>query len=223
MKELLNLEGERFGKLLVISEAEAKEYFNKTKAKFIYKRTWLCLCDCGEQKIVSQELLRRGETKSCGCLRREVFLTMISSHGLCETPTYNSWRAMKERCTNTKNLHYDIYGGRGISFPEKWANFEGFYEDMGERPDGKTLDRVNNDLGYSKENCKWSTVSEQNINGGLRSDNKTGYRGITVNKNYPEFYLVSYKSKIVFRTKDLAEALEIRRKYVEKELTPDPV
>lgn len=93
-----------------------------------------------------------------------------------KTPTYNSWDGMRARCRNPKNPHYKNYGGRGIDYIEDWHDFNNFLKDMGERPIGKTLDRINNDGPYCKENCKWSSRREQNLN--RRDMNKLGYVGV---------------------------------------------
>jgi len=85
-------------------------------------------------------------------------------HGMHETKTYFVWRSMKARCSNPNNPYYCRYGGRGIEVCKKWNEFKGFLDDMGEKPDGLTIDRINNDKGYSKENCKWSTWKEQQRN-----------------------------------------------------------
>ena len=82
-------------------------------------------------------------------------------HKMCGTKTYKSWVGMKQRCLNKNNSRYKDYGGRGIKICPEWLNFESFYKDMGERPENKTLDRIKNNLGYSKSNCKWSTPKEQ--------------------------------------------------------------
>ena len=82
-------------------------------------------------------------------------------HGMKGTRIYNSWRSMKTRCLNKNNYHYKNWGGRGITICEEWLKFENFYKDMGEMPESKTLDRIDNDLGYCKKNCKWSTNKEQ--------------------------------------------------------------
>ena len=89
---------------------------------------------------------------------------MATIHGMYGTPTYRSWASMKQRCNNPNNDRYESYGGRGIKHIKKWRLFEGFLEDMGERPNGKSLDRINNDKGYMKANCKWSTPIEQSNN-----------------------------------------------------------
>jgi hypothetical protein len=87
-----------------------------------------------------------------------------TSHGMYKTPTYNSWRAMLARCTSKSHRQYMDYGGRGITFCREWSTFEGFFADMGTRPEGKTLDRTDPDGNYEKANCRWATRLEQNQN-----------------------------------------------------------
>lgn len=150
----IDLIGQRFGKLLVVSRAPS---VGKTAR-------WNCICDCGRDTVKSSNVLRMGTVKSCGCLR--------TLHGHCTTvsgkvvrsPEYFTWRSMLARCTNLNHHAWDNYGGRGITVCEDWHVFSNFLRDMGDRPDGKTLDRINNDAGYFKENCRWATRSEQQKN-----------------------------------------------------------
>lgn len=121
------------------------------------KLLWLCACDCGNSTIVQSDNLNSGHTKSCGCLMgKQSFI-----HGYKDTKTYNSWRRIKQHCLNPNSHGYKNYGGRGIKICNDWLIFENFLRDTGERPEGMTIDRINNDGDYEKSNCKWSTPLEQ--------------------------------------------------------------
>lgn len=152
--KLIDLTGSKFGKLTVQSRASDKAY----------KRPhWVCICDCGGKSVVSGTNLNRLTTRSCGCLYE--VSKRATTHGLTKSRAYGSWCAMKYRCLSEKHESYARYGGRGITICDRWLrSFEAFYEDMGERPEGLTLERIDNDKGYYKENCKWATRSEQNKN-----------------------------------------------------------
>lgn len=115
---------------------------------------WVCRCDCGNRVIMRRgNLMRNRTTTSCGCSR--------FSHGMTGTPTYSSWSNMIDRCTNPSNKRYVDYQGRGITVCERWMTFANFLANMGERPDATSLDRIDNDAGYFKENCRWATALEQ--------------------------------------------------------------
>ena len=150
-----DLSGRRFGRLVVQRRVDAPPG----------KSHWLCLCDCGGTKIVRQAHLVHGPTKSCGCLHD----TFRLEHGHCRgrrgTPTHKSWDAMIGRCTRPTNASYKNYGGRGITVCERWrSSFKNFLEDMGERPTGKTIDRIDSDGDYEPGNCRWATAAEQLAN-----------------------------------------------------------
>lgn len=116
---------------------------------------WLCRCDCGKQTISSGKALRRGQY-SCGCVA-----IGKRTHGLSRSATYQSWVDMHRRCSDPTREGYKDYGARGITVCDRWVQFEAFLSDMGEVPKGCTIERVDNDQGYSQENCKWIPTAEQ--------------------------------------------------------------
>ena len=151
-----NLTGQRFGYLTVLEEAE-KDNTEQLQ--------WHCQCDCGKQVIVRGSDLRSKSTTSCGCYRKR----KLTKHGQStrtrgETSTYQCWKTMLARCYNPNNISYKNYGGRGIRVYRKWWKFKNFYKDMGDKPKGLTLERINNDGDYRPSNCKWATQQEQNRN-----------------------------------------------------------
>lgn len=160
------LVGQRFGSLVVLSEA------GRTRAK---KRTWSCRCDCGREIVAIGGNLSSKKSRSCGCFRNEEQSRRIASrnttHGQSNSPTYRSWAAMHSRCGNANATGFHRYGGRGIIVCGRWSNFAAFLADMGERPDGKTLDRFPDpDGNYEPGNCRWATPSQQARNKSARQD-----------------------------------------------------
>lgn len=150
------LEGKRFGRLLV-----------ETRSENIGPHTaYACRCDCGQSVNVRGASLRRGETHSCGCLRRERMADRQTTHGLYGTPTYHSYRAMLARCYDVKHPQFKDYGGRGIKVCARWLeSFDYFLADMGQRPAGRTLDRYpDSDGHYEPGNCRWATRHQQRHN-----------------------------------------------------------
>jgi hypothetical protein len=158
-----DITGQVFGKVTVI-----KPDFESGDS-----RMWICKCQCGIDKSISRDALKSGATVSCGCVGR----TSNLKHGMHTSRTYTSWSKMKSRCLNPNDDNYYLYGGRGIFICEKWLSFEGFLADMGERPEGMTLDRIDSDKEYSLENCRWSTPLEQTLNRGVTV--KLTYKGET--------------------------------------------
>ncbi len=147
-----DLTGLRFGRLEVV------EYNGLANGK----TCWLVRCDCGSEKIVRSDHIKSGATKSCGCLSKEITIKRSTTHGMSNTSIHDIWVNMKQRCLNKKSTRYSNYGGRGISICDRWLNsFENFYEDMGELGKGLSLDRIDNNKGYYKENCQWSDKSQQ--------------------------------------------------------------
>lgn len=151
MSRIIDLVGKAFERWLVLSQATDKAPI-----------MWNCRCACGTERPVAGGDLKRGLSKSCGCLMRELAADRWSSHGLSRHPANNTWRKMKHRCTNPANDGYALYGGRGISVCEEWSSFEGFWADMGStwKP-GLSIDRIDTDGNYEPSNCKWSTPMEQ--------------------------------------------------------------
>lgn len=152
MGKFIDLSGLVFGKLTVLRRSNRRSNVGAL---------WDCICECGGLATCDSLKLRTGHTKSCGCHRRKILLNL--SHGMSKTRTYRSWKEMRNRCTNPKSSQWKWYGGRGINFCSRWDNFENFLADMGERPDGMTLDRKDGDGMYEPSNCKWSTPKEQAI------------------------------------------------------------
>lgn len=152
MTKPLELIGLRFGRLTVVGQDENKH--NNTR--------WICLCDCGEVKTIYGYNLTRGLTQSCGCKMRETVSDLFSTHRLVGTPEHNSWRGMLARCNNPKSNSYKYYGERGVKVCNRWSeSFENFLHDMGMRPHGHSLERINTNGDYEPGNCKWADWFEQ--------------------------------------------------------------
>jgi len=163
MGKFIDLTGQKFGRL------EVKEFAGIRKNNYY----WTCLCDCGNFTEVASGNFKRDNTKSCGCLHKEVVSEMLITHGHSRrkhmSRTYNIWCGMLQRCNNPNSKRYKDYGGRGITVCHRWLeSFENFYADVGDIPDGTTFDRKNNDGNYEPGNWRFATWKEQNNN---RRDN----------------------------------------------------
>lgn len=146
------------------SEAMIGQRFNELIVIEIIGPECKCLCDCGNITVAVTGNVRLGNTKSCGCRRKRKSSETGKkiTHGMSYTRTYVSYSKMKERCLNSNHVQYHCYGGRGIKICDRWLlSFENFLEDMGERPLDRSLDRINNDGDYMKDNCRWATDVEQ--------------------------------------------------------------
>ena len=149
-----NIAGSKFGRLTVVARVGTRRG----------SVLWRCSCECGKIKDIVSYSLMRGLSLSCGCLQVEATRQSKKTHGMRHSPTYKVWDAMNQRCRNPNHLYYSRYGGRGIDVCPRWRTFENFLSDMAEKPEGMTIERVNNDLGYSPENCVWSTPAIQSRN-----------------------------------------------------------
>lgn len=142
-------------------------------------RNGIFLCECGKQFIASIQRVKSKHTRSCGCLVTKTVVAMNGRHFRTYTPEFRTWNGMKQRCNNPNNTRYYMWGARGIKVCDRWQErFENFLEDMGERPSDKhTLDRIDNNGDYCKENCRWATNSQQCMN--RRSNFMVTYKGLT--------------------------------------------
>ncbi len=141
-----SLVGEKYSKWTILG------YFSARRCIMLE-----CICECGKTSSIQSNAVLHSRSKSClSCAPKK--------HGYYRTSTNRSWNSAKNRCNNPNNKDYASYGGRGIKMCDRWNDFTNFLADMGEKPDGKSLDRVNNDGDYEPDNCRWATQSEQNSN-----------------------------------------------------------
>ena len=164
----IDLTGQRFGRLVAIEISGKNRYGH---------RLWLCRCDCGRTTCAVTGALRGGLIRSCGCLHIETCRQVNWKHGQYRSGAYSSWLCMIQRCTNPKNTGYRDYGARGITVCQQWRDFETFLADMGPRPVGASLDRLENTGNYEKRNCRWATKSQQSNN--TRTVTRLKVNGIT--------------------------------------------
>lgn len=169
-----DLTGQRFGRLLVLSRAP-----NGISRGGRSKVFWNCICACTKEAVVQSNNLTTGNSQSCGCWQSELTVARQSTHGHSVrgkmTRTYECWESMIQRCTNPRCKAFSNYGGRGIKVCKRWRDsFEAFLADMGEKPTGLQIDRIENDGNYEPSNCKWATRKEE-------ARNKRSNRHLTIN------------------------------------------
>lgn len=155
MPNALELRGQRFGRLIALQP---------TCKRISGSIVWLCQCDCGKQVEVKCICLSTQGTTSCGCYARERRLLANVKHGMTDSREYTSWGKMLDRCRNKKSKSYYNYGGRSLIVCARWHDFRNFYADIGPRPLNTSLDRIDNDLGYFPENCRWADRATQRKN-----------------------------------------------------------
>lgn len=162
-RPLKDYTGERFGRLTAVKLQERKSDNN---------HLWLFRCDCGVEIARGIRLVKSGRTSSCGCLFRETMAERNTTHGKSQTRTYRVWKNMRARCQTPSDSDYADYGGRGISVCSRWQGYQEFLDDMGECPDGMSIDRIDVNKGYEPGNCRWADAQTQ-------ARNKRSNRNIT--------------------------------------------
>lgn len=145
--KIINIDGKRFGNSIVVKRVD-----NKNGNAY-----YLCRCDCGKEREVIGYRLKMGKSTKCPQCR-------IKTHGMSYTSTFKIWTGILRRCNNKNFKAYKYYGGRGIKVDERWLHFQNFIDDMGIRPEGLSIDRINNDGNYEPSNCRWATATQQSSN-----------------------------------------------------------
>lgn len=193
MSRLKDLTGQVFGRYTVI---------RRHGSDSLGKATWLCLCSCGTEHVVRGYALTRGSAKSCGCLVKETSSQNSTKHGLLKEnhPTYRTWASMKNRCANEKDPNFKNYGARGIVVCDRWReSFAAFFEDMGAKPAGMSLDRIDVNGNYEPKNCRWATVEQQQNN--KRNNALITVKGVTKTHSQWARELGIHHSTIGFRVR----------------------
>lgn len=199
--------GTVYGRLTVIENLGMIEGKNKV----------IVSCSCGSPSFsVRLDAIRGGQTQSCGCLQKEKVMEAITTHGMTGTSAYGSWQGMKNRCESDNNCRWDRYGGRGIAYDPKWKTFEGFWEDMSEGwYEGADIDRIDFDLNYVKENCRWVDRDIGNHNKG-KSKGTSIYKGVYYDKQRDKWTARLNRNGIIYLQKRFQNELDAAIAYDDK-------
>lgn len=175
---------------------------------------------CGKEFEAGTSSVKRNDTRSCGCLHK----SRIKTHGLSKHRLYNTWTLMLDRCNNPNSKIYKNYGGRGITIYQEWLNLENFLAWCDKTYiEGLTLDRINNDLGYHPDNCRWVTKSEQAINRRMKGINTSGYTGVSYHKTKNKWTAnigINNKLKHLGQFDSIEEAVQARDNYITQNSLP---
>jgi len=164
---------EAINSLIAMKEKDKAVFIGKKYGRlqclpFVVKWKILCRCDCGNEKLIYRYDITGGHTKSCGCFRNEQVVAAIQTHGHSKrrqrSGEYESWAGIIQRTTNEENSEYRNYGGRGIAVCERWKTFANFLDDMGIRPKGFSIERIDVNGNYEKANCVWANAKTQSRN-----------------------------------------------------------
>lgn len=195
-----DLSGRRFERLIVLGFSGVIDRHGQ----------WYCKCDCGNLIVTSTGSLNAGSCVSCGCFKREKLARKNTTHGLSHTRTYRAWEAMKRRCLSEKCEQYHNYGGRGITFCERWNDFKNFLADMGKCPKGLTLERNDTNGNYEKLNCRWATIKEQQNN--RRNNNLLTFGGKTLS-------VTQWENELGFKKGVISQRINKYKWPIKKSLT----
>lgn len=187
IRKKYNISGQIFERLTVIKQVESY-----VSPKGYKQSQWLCKCECGTELIVTAQRLKSKNTKSCGCLKKELLKKTKTKHNKSYTKEYKAYYSIKNRCYNPKDAHYNYYGKKNIKMCDKWLeNVENFINDVGPAPSKiHSIDRINPDGNYEPNNVRWATQTVQNINKKITTRNKSGTIGVHYSKTSKKWQAV---------------------------------
>lgn len=209
MPKRLDITDERYGRLVGLN------FIGCDKSK---NTLWEFQCDCGNVTIKRLSDVRFGKIKSCGCLHQDNTVERNTKHNKSKTRTYSIWKGMKRRCLSPSRPRFKDYGRRGITVCDRWRNsYDNFLTDMGEAPINYTLERIDNEKGYSPDNCKWASYLEQSHNQRMRTTNTSGYRGVYYCKTVKRWKAqINHAGKRLFSKsfKTITQAVVARNEFI---------